>query len=176
MTRSLQAGAPHVGALGRLCRHAAMLVILPAIAAACGSSTTAVSSSQGSASAAPSASSATPVPATAAQQIGLNEWTVASPTTYKAGQVNLNIVNQGGIAHELLVFKSDLDPSQYPQDSNGIIEDGPGITKISDGDNIGPGQSQPRTVDLSQPGKYLFVCNIPAHFKQGMFIVVTVSP
>jgi uncharacterized cupredoxin-like copper-binding protein len=30
-------------------------------------------------------------------------------------------------------------------------------------------------VDLSKPGKYLLVCNLPAHFKQRMFAVVTVS-
>jgi uncharacterized cupredoxin-like copper-binding protein len=26
------------------------------------------------------------------------------------------------------------------------------------------------------PGKYLFVCSIPGHFKSGMFMVVTVTP
>lgn len=174
MPRSSDAHAPHVGALRRVCQHGAMLLILPGAAVACGSSAATVSSSQGSV-AAVSATSPTPA-ATTTPQIGLNEWTVVSPTTYKAGQVSFNIVNQGGIEHELLVFKSDLDPSQYPQDSNGIIEDGAGITKISDGDNVGPGQSQLRTIDLSHPGKYLFVCNIPAHFKHGMFTVVTVSP
>ena len=77
--------------------------------------------------------------------------------------------NGGPVEHELLVFKSDLDPAQYPADSDGNIkEDGAGITKVSDGDNIAVGGSQTRTVDLTQPGKYLFVCNIPSHYKQGM--------
>jgi uncharacterized cupredoxin-like copper-binding protein len=35
--------------------------------------------------------------------------------------------------------------------------------------------TQARTIDLT-PGKYLFVCNIPGHFKQGMYTVVTVKP
>jgi hypothetical protein len=30
-------------------------------------------------------------------------------------------------------------------------------------------------VDLSKPGKYLLVWNLPAHFKQRMFAVVTLS-
>ena len=30
-------------------------------------------------------------------------------------------------------------------------------------------------VDLTKPGKYLLVCNLPAHFKQRMFAVVTLS-
>ncbi len=51
-----------------------------------------------------------------------------------------------------------------------------GITLVSDGDNIDPGGTQTRTVDLTQPGSYLFVCNIPGHFKAGMFSAVTVTP
>jgi uncharacterized cupredoxin-like copper-binding protein len=94
-----------------------------------------------------------------------------------AGQRNFAITNIGTIQHELLVFKSDLAPSTYPVDGKGnIIEDGPGITLVSDGDNIDPGKTQTRTVDLTQPGTYLFVCNIPGHFKAGMFSVVTVTP
>ena len=47
---------------------------------------------------------------------------------------------------------------------------------MSDGENIDSGGSQSRTVDLSTPGTYLFVCNIPGHFHQGMYSVVTVTP
>jgi uncharacterized cupredoxin-like copper-binding protein len=107
----------------------------------------------------------------------LSEWHVAVPSTIKAGTVNLEAANFGTIQHELLVFKSDLPPSAFPVDKNdNIIEDGPGITLVSDGDNIDPGNTQTRTVDLTKPGTYLFVCNIPGHFKAGMFSVVTVTP
>jgi uncharacterized cupredoxin-like copper-binding protein len=107
----------------------------------------------------------------------LSEWHVAVPSTIKAGTVNLEAANFGTIQHELLVFKSDLAPSAFPIDKNGdIVEDGPGIDLVSDGDNIDPGKTQTRTVDLTQPGTYLFVCNIPGHFKAGMFSVVTVTP
>jgi len=107
----------------------------------------------------------------------LSEWHVAVPTSIKAGTVNLEAANFGTIQHELLVFKSDLPASRYPVDANGdIVEDGPGINLLSDGDNIDPGRTQTRTVDLTQPGSYLFVCNIPGHFKAGMFSAVTVTP
>jgi hypothetical protein len=109
--------------------------------------------------------------------IYVSEWSVGLPTSMLAGQRNFAITNIGTIQHELLVFKSDLLPSTYPVDSKGnIIEDGPGITLISRGDKIDPGKTQARTVDLTQPGTYLFVCNIPGHFKAGMFSVVTVTP
>jgi uncharacterized cupredoxin-like copper-binding protein len=108
---------------------------------------------------------------------GLSEWHIAAPVAIKAGTVNLEAANFGSIQHELLVFKSDLPPSAYPLDKNGdIVEDGPGINLISDGDNIDPGRTQTRTVDLSQAGSYLFVCNIPGHFKAGMFSELTVAP
>ncbi len=107
----------------------------------------------------------------------LSEWHIAAPATIRAGTVNLEAANFGTIQHELLVFKSDLAPSAYPVDKNGrIVEDGPGIALVSDAENIDPGKTQARTVDLSQPGTYLFVCNIPGHFKAGMFSVVTVTP
>jgi uncharacterized cupredoxin-like copper-binding protein len=106
----------------------------------------------------------------------LSEWHVAVPSTIKAGTVNLEAANFGTIPHELLVFKSDLSPSAFPVDKNGdIVEDGTGVNLVSDGDNIDPGKTQTRTVDLTQPGTYLFVCNIPGHFKAGMFSVVTVT-
>jgi len=115
-------------------------------------------------------------PTAANPTIVLSEWKVAVASTLKAGKVTFTITNAGTVPHELLVFKSDLDEAAYPKDSAGdIVEDGPGINLLSDGDNINPGGSQSRTVDLT-PGKYLFVCNITGHFKSGMFTVVTVTP
>lgn len=55
------------------------------------------------------------------------------------------------------------------------MEEAPGVNKISDGDNIAPGATQTRSIDLSQPGTYLFVCNLPGHFKAGMSQVITVK-
>jgi uncharacterized cupredoxin-like copper-binding protein len=107
----------------------------------------------------------------------LSEWRVAVPGTIKAGSVVMETGNFGTIQHELLVFKSDLPASGFPLDANGnIIEDGPGINLVSDGDNLDPGTTQTRTVDLTQPGAYVFLCNIPGHFKAGMYAPVTVTP
>ncbi|MEO7666981.1 MAG: plastocyanin/azurin family copper-binding protein [Dehalococcoidia bacterium] len=120
---------------------------------------------------------ATPPPTAAADvNIDLAEWKVTAPSTLTAGQVNLVMKNSGTGEHELLVFKSDLALSAYPKDASGdIVEDGPGVDLVSDGENIAPGGTQTRALDLSQPGTYLFVCNIPGHFKSGMYQVVTVT-
>ena len=127
--------------------------------------------------ASPSASPAalSPSPASGAT-VSLTEWKVTLGGTIKSGKTDFTITNTGVAPHELLVFKSDLDPSAYPTDAAGDIkEKGAGVNLVSDGDNIDPAGSQTRSIDLA-PGMYLFVCNIPGHFKQGMFTVVTVAP
>jgi uncharacterized cupredoxin-like copper-binding protein len=157
----------------------------PSAAAAASSEPTSGATS-GATSGPTSEATAAPAPESSAAPIGIpatgtaiyvSEWSVGLPTSLSAGQANFSITNIGTIQHELLVFKSDLSPSAYPVDSKGnIIEDGPGITLVSRGDKIDPGATQSRIVDLTQPGTYLFVCNVPGHFKSGMFRVVTVTP
>jgi uncharacterized cupredoxin-like copper-binding protein len=171
-------------------RLALLSLILGATAAACGGSNTTPSAAPSAASvssAQPSeAQSAAPGAASPAvsasastqggQTIALSEWKVVVASTIKAGKTDFSIKNDGAAPHELLVFKSALEPKAYPTDPAGdIVEDGAGVTLVSDGDNIDPGGTQARSVDLV-PGTYLFVCNIPGHFKQGMFTVVTVTP
>lgn len=160
---------------------ASLIVALAVVACASSSSSPSVQPSAIPTSAVPSAlPSSTPVTPSASsaagQTIGLSEWKVAVASSMKAGPATFTISNNGTTQHELLIFKSELDAAAYPTDSAGDIkEEGAGITLLSDGDNIDPAGSQSRTVDL-KPGKYLFVCNLPAHFKQGMFTVVTVTP
>jgi uncharacterized cupredoxin-like copper-binding protein len=161
--------------------------LIAAAAAACGGTAATPSSPQSAASPAsqPSAvltpslvASAPAVSASPAgtQKIGLTEFKVDVASTIKAGKTDFTISNQGIAPHELLMFKSNLDPSAYPTDAAGDIkEEGAGVTLVSDGDNIDPAGTQARTADLA-PGTYLFVCNIAGHFKQGMFKVVTVTP
>jgi uncharacterized cupredoxin-like copper-binding protein len=169
-------------------RLAISCLVIAAAAAACGSSGSTTSSSP---SAAPPASSqpsavSTGSPSESAatgslspvgtEAIGLAEWKVVVASSIKSGKTDFTIVNNGTAPHELLIFKSDLAPAAYPTDAAGDVqEEGVGVTLVSDGENIDPGGSQARSVDLA-PGTYLFLCNIPGHFKQGMFAVVTVTP
>jgi len=131
--------------------------------------------SPAAATASAAAAAASPTPVAAAPTISLYEWKVIAPATLKAGKTTFTISNFGAVPHELLIFKSPLAPNKYPTDTNGDIkEEGAGVDLLSDGDNIDPSGSQVRAVDLT-PGTYLFVCNIPGHFKNGMFSVVTVT-
>lgn len=140
--------------------------LLLTMVAACGGTTTPTSSPAGAAAA----------PASATSSVALSEMKVTMQAGYAAGKHTFTVSNAGTVPHELLVFRSVLTPDRYPTEASGAIaEDGAGITKISDGDNLAKGQSQTRTVDLSQPGTYLFVCNLPGHFAAHMYTVVTAS-
>jgi uncharacterized cupredoxin-like copper-binding protein len=143
------------------------------VAAPSGSQPTAPTAPPSSQPAALAAFSAADVP------VKLSEYKVALPaTTLTAGVKTLQIANGGTMQHELLVFhpSASIDPNNLPTDANGEInEDAPGINKISDGDNIHPTGTQTRTVDLTQPGTYVFVCNLPGHYKLGMHTIVTVA-
>jgi hypothetical protein len=123
-----------------------------------------------------SASSVASASPAGSPSVSLTEWKVILSGTIKSGKTKLTINDIGVAAHELLVFKSNLAPSAFPTDKSGDIEeDGPGVKLLSDGENIDPGGTQTRTIDLA-PGTYFLVCNIPGHFKQGMFTEVTVAP
>jgi len=153
------------------CVLATLAVLFSLIAVGCGSS---ASTAPGSALTTSSTTAATP--AASPGPVTLSEFKVqTAATTVAAGKVTFQISNAGKVQHELLVFKSDLAPSAYPLKDGNIDEEGPGITKVSDGDNLDPGGTQTRTVDLSQAGTYLFVCNLAGHFKAGMYQAVTVK-
>jgi uncharacterized cupredoxin-like copper-binding protein len=137
---------------------------------AAGTNVTATAPSGAPANAAPVAFAQSDVP------VVVREYRVEVPaTTISPGLKTLRISNFGTVPHELLVFRSDLDPSAYPTQNGNINEEASSIPKVSDGDNLAPGTVQTRVLDLSTPGKYLFVCNLPGHFKLGMYAVVTVS-
>ncbi len=153
----------------------------PSAASTPAASSPASVSESASASVAPTASpatgSASPVQSASsgANTITLTEWKVALPTTMKAGKVDFTINNAGAIEHELIAFRSDLDPKSFPRADGDIDENGNGIVQVTDGDDIAAGGTQTRTIDLTKPGKYVFLCNIPGHFLKGMYAVVTVT-
>ena len=99
----------------------------------------------------------------------------ASPSTVASGPVTVTVHNKGQLAHELVVFRTDLDENALPLEPDGhkIDEEGSGITHLDpEAEDIDPGGSQTITVDLPA-GRYVFVCNVADHYKQGMHAVVT---
>jgi uncharacterized cupredoxin-like copper-binding protein len=152
---------------------AAAALILSVVAIGFGAR--AIDESKGHAQAPPTIApaSATPV---ALSSVTLGEMRVTpSSTVTPAGNFTITVTNSGMMAHELLVFHTSTAPENLQVEADGkVAEDAPGFM-ISDGENLDPGASQTRVIDLSQPGTYLFVCNLPGHFSAGMHTVVTVK-
>ena len=131
-----------------------------------------------------STANTTPTSIASAQStvITLSDMMITMGNTFKAGKYTFTITNTGKVAHELIGFRSAFAHDQYPLDATGAVnEEDPSITKVTDGDNLEPGTSQTREIDLSQPGKYVFMCNLPAsadlqaHFAAGMYVDITVT-
>lgn len=93
--------------------------------------------------------------------------------TTPAGSIKVTVDNIGSAPHEWVLAKSDLDPSALPTLPNGEVDeeqlDSPG--EIAD---VAPGASDEATLDL-KPGKYVYFCNLPAHYAGGMYGALEVT-
>ncbi len=105
--------------------------------------------------------------------VTLSEWSVKpSATSAKAGSVSFAVTNKGTTPHEFVVVKTDLAGDKLPQGA-GIVDEKQ-VTVIGRTASIDAGKSETKAVDL-QAGKYVLICNLPAHYGQGMQIAFTVQ-
>jgi uncharacterized cupredoxin-like copper-binding protein len=100
-------------------------------------------------------------------------------TSVKTGEITFSVKNDGPSTHEFVVFQTDLAADQLPitNDENGIPivdEEGEGVTHIDEIEDIASGSTQELKVTL-QPGNYVALCNLPAHYQQGMHAAFTVT-
>ena len=107
----------------------------------------------------------------------LSEWNVGlSRTTLPAGTYTFKISNAGTMEHELIAFRTGSPSAVLPTDvKSDVEEESPAIVKATDGDDLAAGGTQTRTIDLTKPGTYVFLCNLPGHYKLGMHTTVTVT-
>jgi uncharacterized cupredoxin-like copper-binding protein len=93
----------------------------------------------------------------------------AGTATAQAGAVTFNVQNDGPSVHELVVIKTDLAPDQLPvnPDIYAVDEGAAGISVVGKVTDIAANASKSLTVDLT-PGRYVLICNLPAHYQQGM--------
>jgi plastocyanin len=126
---------------------------------ACGGSGDAASgsSSPAASSSAAEDSGSSSAPAGQGQQITATEADFSislDSTDLKAGDYAIEVVNDGGATHDLVVEKDGAD--------------------VAKSDTIAPGETGTVSVTLV-PGKYVFYCSIGTHRAMGMEIEVTVT-
>jgi uncharacterized cupredoxin-like copper-binding protein len=112
---------------------------------------------------------------------GQAEYSVTSdPTGVATGSVQFNVTNRGAIAHEFVIMQTDNPPNAllYDDTTQKAVEDAPGQQDVGEVGGelpfILPGQTESGTFDLA-PGRYVFLCNIPSHYKLGMYTSFTVG-
>lgn len=121
-----------------------------------------------------SGAAVTPFPSVTATE---SDFTIHLSTSHvAAGPFALVATNRGPSAHELVVFRTTLAPNKLPLDANGdVIENSPEMVKVADsGASVPPGQSRTLYTVLT-PGNYVFVCNLPGHYRLGMRAALVVQ-
>ncbi|MFB6096436.1 MAG: hypothetical protein ABEJ74_03505 [Haloferacaceae archaeon] len=119
----------------------------------------------------------TPAPGETTVSATLSDYDIElSRSTVPAGSVTFEISNEAEQVHEFVVFATDLAPDALPTTDNGneVDEHGEGLTVVDEVEDIEGGASATLTVDLD-PGHYVPVCNLPAHYKLGMRTEFTVE-
>jgi uncharacterized cupredoxin-like copper-binding protein len=152
----------------RLRRVAALVAAAAAVPllAGCGSSSNASS---------PKTTSAAPKTAVAASSGKLTVTTTEyafSPmaVTAKAGKLKVTLDNKGKIPHELVVLKTGGAAGSLPVTSGRVSE----ATSVGEVSETKAGATKSSTLNL-KPGSYVFVCNIPGHYADGMRGTLTVQ-
>jgi uncharacterized cupredoxin-like copper-binding protein len=96
-------------------------------------------------------------------------------TDLPAGKTTFDVTNDAGQTHEFVVVKTDLAEDALPTDENGDVdEEGEGMEPVDEIEDITAGTTKSLTVSLD-PGNYVLICNLPSHYRQGMYQAITVS-
>jgi uncharacterized cupredoxin-like copper-binding protein len=96
--------------------------------------------------------------------------------TASAGTVSISAPNEGDVEHELVLFKTNMDPADLPTASNGEVDE----EKLAgEAEEVGEVEAEPGETASGEfemtAGKYVMFCNLPAHYEQGMYGSVTVK-
>lgn len=113
-------------------------------------------------------------------KVELQEFSVSvNPSSGAAGSTTFSVENVGGVTHEFVVVKTDLDEASLPTTDDGSVDEaGAGIEAVDEIEDIEPGSSPTLTVDLDA-GTYVLFCNVvdgtQVHYQSGMHTTFTVE-
>jgi uncharacterized cupredoxin-like copper-binding protein len=92
-----------------------------------------------------------------------------------AGELTFDVSNDAEQTHEFVIFKTDLAEDQLPTDEEGNVDEtGDGVELIDEIEDIEAGANESLTATLDA-GSYVFICNLPGHYGQGMHTSFTTS-
>lgn len=104
---------------------------------------------------------------------------VSMPQTLRAGRHTFAYTNEGSVPHEVLLFRTGLAGNSLPTRSDGTVDEQSSLLhNVADsGNETAPGgyEAVP-TKEALAPGHYVALCNLPGHYRLGMWLNVTVVP
>lgn len=87
----------------------------------------------------------------------------ASTIRAKAGRLRVTLKNDGAVAHEFVVLKTSAAVGSMVGRGGKVSE----ATSVGEVAETAPHGEQSTTLTL-QPGRYVYVCNLPGHYASGM--------
>ena len=97
--------------------------------------------------------------------------------TAKAGPTTIEAPNEGKTEHELVLFKSDMNPAKLPTEANGEVSEekmDEVAEEAGEIPDVEAGDTKSEEFNLT-PGKYVMFCNLPGHYAAGMYGTLTVT-
>ena len=113
-------------------------------------------------------------PPTASVKATLGEFFIRTDRkAVEAGTIRFEVANEGKVEHEFEVVRTDEAPDAFPvTDENKADVEAVG-EELGEVPPLAPGASGEMTLEL-EPGKLVFICNIPAHYENGQRLGFTV--
>lgn len=105
-----------------------------------------------------------------AVSVVLDEWKlVPSQPTVRAGRLTFVVRNDGSMAHEFVVLRSDRRPAALPVKGGKAVETG----RRGEIPQVASGASKQLTLKLL-PGRYVLLCNLLGHYQAGQFAALRI--
>lgn len=126
----------------------------------------------------PSTEAAAPLVPSADGQVAFKMWDYGFELDHSGSDVpgvTFAIDNTGNHSHEVAVYRTELLGEDLPLDGAGDVDETSADLAVVDrlGD-IEWQSSQTWTLEL-EPGNYVLVCNLPAHYRRGMWVEFDVT-
>ena len=109
-----------------------------------------------------------------------NKYEPSEVTVPKGREVSFEFTNNGTVDHEALVGdeQAQMDHAKEMMSSTSVGSGGMGGMDHSGANTaitVKPGKSDTVTTTFDKSGDFLIGCHVPAHYEQGMKVVVTVT-
>ena len=105
--------------------------------------------------------------------VAMNEWSMKlDRTAIPAGEITIIAKNRGAETHELILLKAAGASGKLVSTDGKVDEElfaSPGEIE-----GVKPGTTKAGKLTL-EPGRYLLICNLVAHYEQGMHTEITVQ-